>query len=248
MCTVVCRWAPAETYPVELLALRDELASRSFDHPGAWWPDQPGVIGGRDRTAGGTWCVSDVATGATALVLNNPDKRSADPGAPSRGVLPLQAIKWGAKWTEHVQVTGMAGFNLVLATPSELRWWRFDGSCLVEEKLEPGTYLFKPGGRITADSEIPFDTRLATGSAEDGDPDAPTDTVWAQWLPALHESGPQRDPTGLIVRIPIEADAYETVFGQFILTRPGWLRLDYLDTPADGTDRDWATTITTTSG
>ena len=51
----------------------------------------PDVIGGRDRTAGGTWCASRVDTGVTALVLNRGQKRLASPGAASRGILPLLA-------------------------------------------------------------------------------------------------------------------------------------------------------------
>jgi hypothetical protein len=191
--------------------------------------------------------VSDVERGVTAVVLNNPDKRLADFGAPSRGVLPLLATKWGTGWTEHVDVAGMAGFNLVLVTATELTWWRFDGASLREEALGPGTYLFKPPGRVAGGDGIAFDTRLATGRAEVTDPDAPTEVMWAQWLAALRETTPRPDPAGLIVRVPIEGDTYETVFGQFILTRPGWLRLDHLDTPADGTDRNWTTAIASAS-
>ena len=29
-----------------------------FDDPAPWWPDLPDVYGGRDRTAGGTWCAT----------------------------------------------------------------------------------------------------------------------------------------------------------------------------------------------
>src|SRR4051794_41760183 len=87
MCTVVCRWLPDE--PVQILAVRDELISRDFDLPDEWWPAQPGVIGGRDQQAGGSWCVSDLASGVTALVLNRIERRT---GAPSRGVLPFAAV------------------------------------------------------------------------------------------------------------------------------------------------------------
>ncbi|WP_338182660.1 NRDE family protein [Jatrophihabitans sp.] len=240
MCTVVCRWRPEEQYPIELLALRDELSDRDFDPPGAWWPDHPSLIGGRDRSAGGTWCASDVTTGVTAVVLNNPEKRVADPGAPSRGLLPLLAASHLERWVEHVDVTGMAGFNLVLATPTSLQWWRFDGTQLSHHELAPGTYLFKPRGRYDGtDPAIHFDPRLANGAAELSEPDATTETVWAQWLPALHDAAPSADPTALIVRIPVDGRTYETVFGQFIAATAGWLRLDHLDRPAEGTRRPW---------
>lgn len=238
MCTVVCRWHPHEEFPVQILALRDELASRSFDPPDAWWRDQPGVIGGRDRTAGGSWCVSDVADGVTAVVLNRPERRTASPGAPSRGVLPLLAARHHARWPEHLDVTGMAAFNVVLATPDSLRWWWFDGDVLDWQELPEGTHMITPRGMADA-----FDKRLGTGSARlDGGAAGPVGQVWTDWLAVLHETVPSSDPSGLIVRKPFGADSYETVFGQFILARPGVLRLDYLNTPADGTDREWATT------
>ena len=158
MCTVVCRWSPGSEFPVQLLALRDELVSRAFDLPGAWWADQPDVVGGRDRSAGGSWCVSDVRTGVTGVVLNRPERREAEPGAPSRGVLPLLAVQHREAWPQLLDVAGMAGFNLVLATPDSLRWWSFDGETLADKQLSSGTYMFTPGGRC-ARASIPDSAR-----------------------------------------------------------------------------------------
>jgi uncharacterized protein with NRDE domain len=242
VCTVVCRFAPGELYPVQLLALRDELATRAFDLPSFWWADQPDVIGGRDRVAGGTWCATSVPTGVTAVVLNRPDKRDADPGAPSRGVLPLLATRHRAEWPDHVSVPGMAGFNLVLAEPDALRWWWFDGATLQHESLGAGTYKFTPRG--LADG---MDPRLAAGRAvADEVTHGSTADVWPEWLAVVRSTAPSADPSGFIVRIPIkdntgEDNSYETVFGQFIATRPGRLRLDHLTAPASGTDREWTT-------
>jgi hypothetical protein len=115
LCTVVLRWAPGG--PSRVLALRDELVGRPFDDPDRHWPDQPDAVGGRDRLAGGSWCVTDVATGVAGLVLNRPERREAAPGAPSRGVLPLLATRYGPDWAEHVPLAGMASFTLLLVTP-----------------------------------------------------------------------------------------------------------------------------------
>ena len=117
MCTVVVRWAPDR--PTQILALRDELTTREFDDPDFWWPASADVIGGRDRTAGGTWCAHRVSTGVTALVLNRPQRRFAAPGAPSRGVLPLLGVTHESSWTSYVDLDGMASFALVLATPQQ---------------------------------------------------------------------------------------------------------------------------------
>ncbi len=144
VCTVVCCWAPGAA--VQMLAVRDEFVGRDFDDPDAWWPDRPHVIGGRDRVAGGTWCACDVTGGAVAVVLNRPERRAAEPGAASRGVLPLLALDHGPAWAEHVEVPPMASFNLMLATPDALRWWTFDGTALVGSQLDPGTHLAKPRG------------------------------------------------------------------------------------------------------
>jgi hypothetical protein len=228
MCTLVCRWAPTETVPLQMLALRDELASRAFDLPGNWWPDQPLVVGGRDRSAGGTWCASDVATGVTAVVLNRGERRTAAQGAPSRGVLPLLAIRSGPRWPDVLDVTPMASFNLVLATPDSLTWWSFDGTNLVTRPLRAGTHMFTPQGLA-----VPLlDARFAQGHAViDADLTGSTDQVWQNWLPIIADNHPQDDPLALLVRIPIGEDVFETVFGQLIAARPGALRLDYVVKP-----------------
>jgi hypothetical protein len=231
MCTLVCRWAPAAASGVRMLALRDELAGRTFDLPGAWWAEQPQVVGGRDQFGGGTWCAVDVRAGVSAVVLNRADRRVAAPGAPSRGVLPLLAVERLADWPDFVELPGMASFNLVLATPSALAWWCYDGDTLTRADLGAGTHMFTPQGLADGTLADRFATGVLPGTVEDG---APTEAAWSDWLAIVHESRPSTDPLDLLVRIPIGTDTFETVFGQFIASRPGALRLDYARTPADG--------------
>ena len=50
-------------------------------------------------------------------MLNRPQKQVADPGAPSRGMLPLLAVERGKHWLSEVHLDGMASFLLVLAAP-----------------------------------------------------------------------------------------------------------------------------------
>lgn len=227
MCTVVCRWSPGAEIPVQLLALRDEWASRTFDLPAAWWPGQPRVVGGRDRLGGGTWCASDVRSGSTAVLLNRGDRPLAAPGAPSRGVLPLLAVDRLDRWPAAIELAGMASFNLVLAQPEALNWWYFDGQTLRGEQLAPGSYLFTPRGLAGP----PADRRFAGLNDRLADRNAPTERAWSAWLPIVTESVPSTDPLELLVRIPRGTDSFETVFGQFIAARPGSLRLDYVRTP-----------------
>lgn len=209
---------------MRLLAIRDELISRDFDLPDAWWPAQPGVIGGRDQQAGGSWCVSDVATGATALVLNRIERRD---GTPSRGLLPLAAVSAGEAWPERVDHRQMASFNLVLAGPSGVTVWTWDATDLQRTELEPGTHMITSRGVDTDDAKTKaFAPRFT---------DEP-------WLDVVTSCEPADDPGALVVRHPFEDDTYATVFGQLITASPGALRISYSRTPwRDGTwtDRDW---------
>lgn len=211
MCTVVIRWADAE--PSRILAIRDEFVSRSFDPPGAWWPDQPGVIGGRDRLAGGSWCVSDTRNGVTALVLNRRERRT---GTPSRGVLPLAAVAAREAWPDVIDHRQMASFNLVLATPAGATVWMWDAAELRRVTLTPGQHM------ITSDGV---------------DADDPKTRQWAAqfetkpWYEVVTSTTPSDDPSALVVRHEVAGDVYATVFGQLITTENGTLRIASSHTP-----------------
>jgi uncharacterized protein with NRDE domain len=210
-----------------MLALRDELTSRDFDEPAQWWPEQPGVVGGRDRTAGGTWCASEVAAGTTALVLNRPQKRIADAGAPSRGVLPLLALRHGDDWPDRLTYHGMASFALVLVTPQLLRLWVFDGEALEWSDLPSGTHMVTSGG------------------AEDGKADRFLEAFRGDgWRELLQAQSPQDDPTALVVRHEKDDLVFATVFGQVISSAPGRLHLEHSRKPwtdEGWTAQDWST-------
>lgn len=207
------RWSPGE--PVRVLALRDELEGRAFDDPGAWWPDQPDVIGGRDRVAGGSWAVTDAARGVTALVLNRPERRVAAPGAPSRGVLPLLAVQHGLAWPEHLDVTGMASFTVVLAGPEALSLWVFDGAQLARQHLERGTHMVTSGGAE--------DGKAARYLAAFENTD--------DWIQVVRAVQPADDLASLVVRHVDGERVFATVFGQLITTSPGTLELAYSRAP-----------------
>jgi hypothetical protein len=228
VCSVVVRWSRGA--PVRVLALRDELVGREFDDPGRWWPGAPDVVGGRDRVAGGTWCATRVGTGVTALVLNRPQKRDAEPGAPSRGTLPLLAVGHGEAWPEQVRLAGMASFALVLATPERLTAWDFDGEALAVTEFAEGTHMVTSGGP----EDRKADQHLGAFAAA-GFPDG--------WRALVEERPPSEDPAALVVRREHEGSVFATVFGQLVETRPGSVRLQYSRRPwvagswttADGT-------------
>jgi hypothetical protein len=192
VCTVVVRWS--EGRPVQVLALRDELTSR------------------------GTWCATDVETGATALVLNRPQRQTAAPGAPSRGVLPLLAAAHGADWRTHVRVDGMAAFLLVLATPERLVTWDFDGSGTQEVEHPPGTVLLTSGGPEDRKAERHLARFRSTGHPEG-------------WRRLVQAAPPADDPGALVVRHERDGQVFGTVFGELIEAAPGLLRLEHSREP-----------------
>jgi hypothetical protein len=230
VCTVVVRWSSGR--PLQILALRDELTTRDFDDPGAWWPELPDVVGGRDRTGGGTWCASRTGTGVTGLVVNRPQKQVADAGAPSRGVLPLLAVEHGADWVEHVALGGMASFAVLLATPHGVTTWDFDGEHLVSAEHPEGTLMLTSGGpeNRKADHLPAFQ--------EAGHPDG--------WRRLVQTGQPQDDPAALVVRHEQDGLVFGTVFGQLIEAEPGRLRLEYSRRPWQR--GPWRTLATASAG
>jgi hypothetical protein len=143
VCTVIVLVRPPG---VLLAANRDERIGRSWDPPAAWWPDRPGVIGGRDRTAGGTWMAMN-RYGVVATVLNRPGTLGPAIGKRSRGDLPLMAL-------DHASATDAAnalttldaglwrGFNMVLADRSGAWFVRGVGHDQPSaERLPPGVSM-----------------------------------------------------------------------------------------------------------
>lgn len=95
MCTVVVLIRPGHDWPLLLAANRDEMLGRAWDPPGRYWPNLPGVVAGRDRTAGGTWMGVNDAN-VVAAVLNRPGSLGPAAGKRSRGELPLLALEHGS--------------------------------------------------------------------------------------------------------------------------------------------------------
>jgi uncharacterized protein with NRDE domain len=222
VCSVVLQWASGE--PLRILAIRDEFVSRAFDPPGAWWPEQPGVIGGRDQLAGGSWCVSDPRTGVSALVLNRRERRT---GTPTRGVLPLTAVRAGESWPDLVDHRQMASFNLVLARPDGVTVWTWDAVELRRVSLTPGQHMITSDGVDADDAKT---TRFAPLFAT------------KPWYEVVTSTAPSDDPSALVVRHEISGDVYATVFGQLIIADEGALRVRSSATPwIDGTwsEQSW---------
>jgi hypothetical protein len=154
-------------------------------------------------------------------VLNRPQKREADPGVPSRGVLPLLGVEHGAGWQDHLRVDGMASFLLVLAAPDRLTTWDFDGAAVTTTEHPPGTWMVTSGGPEDRKAErwLPL---FAEASFPDG------------WAALLREEPPQDDPAALTVRHEQDGLVYATVFGELLDTEPGRLHLASSRSPWSG--------------
>ena len=143
MCTLVLLLDPAAEWPVLLASTRDEFRSRAWQRPAEWWADRhPGLIGGRDREAGGTWLAVNMRERRAAVVLNRIEPTVLEESeARSRGGLPLIAAGGGADAVDAEDLRLIRPFNLVLAEPGGVLWWRYDGAVLTRRELEPGLHI-----------------------------------------------------------------------------------------------------------
>lgn len=187
MCTLVLLLRPGHPVPVMLAANRDERLDRPWDAPGAWWPDHPGVIGGRDRTGGGTWMGVN-RHGVVAAVLNRPGSLGPAPGKRSRGELPLLAL---AHPTAAAAIAAMAAldagewrsFNLVIADWTGAGFLRGPGRGHVHaEPLPPGVSM------VTAHDPNDLDSpRIARHLPRFRAAPPPDTDDWAAWRAILSD-------------------------------------------------------------
>ncbi|MCU1229706.1 MAG: hypothetical protein JWO97_2590 [Acidobacteria bacterium] len=116
MCLIVIAHAVSDAAPLVIAANRDEAHDRP-SLAAAWWDDAPGVIGGRDLRAGGSW-LAITRGGRFAAVTNVRDGRAVAAGAPSRGALVREfVISHDAPlaYVERIAMHGgdYAGFHLI---------------------------------------------------------------------------------------------------------------------------------------
>ncbi len=143
MCTVILLRRPGHAWPLLLAANRDERLDRAWDPPAAWWPELPGVIGGRDCTAGGTWMAIG-PSGVVAAALNRPGSLGPESGKRSRGALPLLAAAQPDALAASRRITDLPAadwrpFNLVIADRHQAFFLRGLGSGAPEAvELPPG--------------------------------------------------------------------------------------------------------------
>lgn len=194
MCTVVVHVPADPATPVRLLAVRDEDPGRAWDPVGPWWPDtHPGVVGVRDRRAGGAWLAADPAHKRLAVILNRADVLPADAPAASRGGIVLDAVAGappaGAPTTH--------GFNLVDVAPGRVRVSMWDAATLRTVDLEPGTHMIAHD-----DVDDPRTARIRRwlGAFAAAAPDLEREDDVRGWLDVLQDTTatPATDDTAII--------------------------------------------------
>lgn len=203
MCTLVIDVAPQRRYAVLLAAVRDEMLGRAWDPPARHWPDRPGLIGGRDRLAGGTWLAFDPAARRVACVLNGTGPPAVSAHRRSRGELPLAAA---AGETVPDELTRFDPFHLVVADTTSIEVLSWDGRQPCRYRPGPGTQVFVNQGRWggSIDAEVPravYFGPLFAARQPEPDADGPVASAWAPWASLIDEPAvAPADPRALVTR------------------------------------------------
>lgn len=132
MCLLVAAYDAHPDYRLVLLGHRDEFHARPAE-PLGWWPDQPGILAGRDLEAGGTW-LGVGRNGRVGVVTNVRGKDALVPDAPTRGALVLDFLASSLPARGHASVlteeaATYSGFNLLT----------FDGTSLAYVTNRPSS-------------------------------------------------------------------------------------------------------------
>jgi hypothetical protein len=228
MCTVLLRFRPDAAWPLLVAAVRDEFLERPWDPPGRHWG--PDLVGGRDRTAGGTWLAVRPERPAVAALLNGVRLPAPASGTrPSRGGLPLAALRGELP----ADLTPYDGFHLLLGTRSSLIVWSWDGVEVVRRELDPGDHILVNLGVDAADDPlVPHFAPLL--AALDDPPLAGADTAaaWGDWVSLLAGDGlAPDDPRALLVRREFEGRLYGSGSASLVAIGADVVRYDFTPTP-----------------
>jgi hypothetical protein len=125
-----------------------------------------------------------------------------------------------------VDLGGVAGFALLLATPDAITTWDFDGQDLVTTEHPEGTHMLTSGGPENRKAD-----RHLAAFVEAGYP--------LGWRRLVQNGPPTDDPAALVVRHEQDGRVFATVFGQLIDAQPGRVRMEYSRQPWER--RPWDT-------
>ena len=138
MCLILLAWKTRADFPLVVAANRDERHARPAS-TAAFWPDQPGIMAGRDLQAKGTW-LGMSRSGRFASVTNYRGGHDAN-AVESRGALVanfLSGPEVPKNYVSKIKPAGYSGFNLLVADGNEL-WW-LSNRAKGARRLTPGSY------------------------------------------------------------------------------------------------------------
>jgi uncharacterized protein with NRDE domain len=139
MCLIIFAHQVVPAYPLVLLANRDEFHQRPSE-AARFWPDNPGLLAGRDLQAGGTW-LGITRTGRFAAVTNFREGFEASSATLSRGMLTCDYLLGDQSPQEYLATlpaNNYDGFNLLLGDGNELFYYSNRGASA--HRLSPGIY------------------------------------------------------------------------------------------------------------
>lgn len=192
MCTVILLRRPGHAWPLILAANRDERLDRAWDPPHDRWDGHPGLLAGRDRTAGGTWMALG-PSGVVAAVLNRPGSLGPAPGKRSRGELPLAAAQEPDAAAAARRIAALPGdgwrpFNMIVADSRRAVFLRGLGAGAIEA-------LDLPDGITMVTAHEPNDTdspriRRHLPRFLAAAPPDPSKDDWRAWETLLADDSP----------------------------------------------------------
>jgi Transport and Golgi organisation 2 len=253
MCTAVLSVEPGQ--PVLLAGVRDEFTDRAWEPPARHWPQYPGLTGGRDLLAGGTWLAVSDHERRVGCVLNAIGKLAPAATRRSRGGLPLSAA--AGQPLDRDGLADVDPFHLLTAEPGRAIIQSWDGCELTERTLPPGLHFVvnsglagdlagagpgpasaagTPNGREHELARVAhFLERFRSAARPDPRPGQAVPAAWGSWFPLVNGDGiGPDDPRALILRRDLGGGrSWGTTSLSLVCLTPDAVRYDFTGRPGD---------------
>ena len=130
MCTSVILFRKNSNWPLILGTNRDEYFNRESLPPGRHWKNQPDIIGGLDKSAGGTWCA--VNESGLVACIHNTTLNVRNFSNRSRGEIIIKILKGkniheAKKIIRSLDLSVYSGFNLIFGNNEGIYWLKHSG-------------------------------------------------------------------------------------------------------------------------